>query len=137
MDEFPFSTIYTLYLNRAGTTFGFPRRGWGQVRKCWIIYLQACLCHVIYFHDTVSPEVGFQVSFWSKTEQYDRFCAFKGVDLGYPKIFPSFNFFLSLHHGIVMSKYIICQSFKIFRRAVFSIAHPKYRNCGGILDARW
>jgi hypothetical protein len=54
-----------------------------------IIYLQACLCHVIYFHDTVSPEVGFQVSFWSKTEQYDRFCAFKGVDLGYPKIFPS------------------------------------------------
>ena len=93
VDEFSFSTIYTLYLNRAGTTFGFPRRGWGQVKKCWIIYLQACLCHVIYFHDTVSPEVGFQVSSLSKTEQYDRFCAFKGVDLGYPKMFSSFIFF--------------------------------------------
>jgi hypothetical protein len=63
---------------------------------------------------------------------------FKGVDLGYPKIFPSFNFFSSnLHHGIVMSKYIICQSFKKIHRAVFSIAHPKYSNFGGILDARW
>ena len=61
---------------------------------------------------------------------------FKGVDLGYPKIFPSFNFFFNLHHGIVMSKYIICQNFK-FHRAVFSIAHPKYSNFGGILDARW
>jgi hypothetical protein len=73
VDEFPFSTIYTgtLYLNRAGTTFDIPRRGWGQVRKCWIIYLQACLCHVIYFHDIVSPEVGFQVFSWSTTEQYD------------------------------------------------------------------
>jgi hypothetical protein len=38
---------------------------------------------------------------------------------------------------IVMSKYIICQSFKKFHRAVFSIAHPKYRNFGGILEARW
>ena len=35
-----------------------------------------------------------------------------------------------------MSKYIICQSFKKFHRAVFSIAHPKYSNFGGILDAR-
>ena len=35
-----------------------------------------------------------------------------------------------------MSKYIICQSFKKFHRAVFSIAHPKYSNSGGILDAR-
>ena len=26
-----------------------------------------------------------------------------------------------------MSKYIICQSFKQFHRAVFSIAYPKYR----------
>jgi hypothetical protein len=77
-------------------------RGWGQVKKCWIIYLQACLCHVIYFHDTASPEVGFQVSFWSKTEQFDRFCAFKGVDLGYPKGFPSFNFFYDLN-----TKYIL------------------------------
>jgi hypothetical protein len=32
-----------------------------------------------------------------------------------------------------MSKYIICQSFKKFRRAVFSIAHPKYRNLGVFL----
>ena len=61
----------------------------------------------------------------------------KGVDLGYPKVFPSFNFFFNLHHGIVMYKYIICQSFKRFHRAVFSIAHPKYSNVGGILDARW
>jgi hypothetical protein len=29
-----------------------------------------------------------------------------------------------------MSKYIICQTFKKFHRAVFSIAHPKYRNLG-------
>ena len=66
------------------------------------------------------------------------FLLLKVVDLGYPKIFPSFNFFLNLHHGIVMSKYIICQSFiKKFHRAVFSIAHPKYSNFGGILDARW
>ena len=36
-----------------------------------------------------------------------------------------------------MSKYIICQSVKKFHRAVFSIAHPKYSNFGGILDARW
>ena len=36
-----------------------------------------------------------------------------------------------------MSKYIICQSFKKFHRAVFTIAHPKYSNFGGILDARW
>jgi hypothetical protein len=35
-----------------------------------------------------------------------------------------------------MSKYVICQSFKKFHRAVFSIAHPKYSNFGGILDAR-
>jgi hypothetical protein len=41
----------------------------------------------------------------------------KAVDLGYPKMFPSFNF-------------------KKFHRAVFSIAHPKYSNFGGILDAR-
>jgi hypothetical protein len=34
-----------------------------------------------------------------------------------------------------MSKYIICQSFKQFHRAVFSIAHPKYSNFEGILDA--
>jgi hypothetical protein len=27
-----------------------------------------------------------------------------------------------------MSKYIICQSFNKFHRAVFSIAHPKYNN---------
>jgi hypothetical protein len=40
VDEFSFSTIYMLYLNRAGTTFGFPRRGWGQVKKCWIIYFR-------------------------------------------------------------------------------------------------
>jgi hypothetical protein len=32
-----------------------------------------------------------------------------------------------------MSKYIICQSFKKFHRAVFSIAHPKYRNLGVFL----
>jgi hypothetical protein len=51
----------------------------------------------------------------------------KGVDLGYPKNFPIIQFFLSLHHGIVMSKYIICQSFKKFHHAVFSIAYPKYR----------
>ena len=31
-----------------------------------------------------------------------------------------------------MSKYIFCQSFKKFHRAVFSIAHPKYSNFGGI-----
>ena len=61
---------------------------------------------------------------------------FKGVDLGYPKNFPIIQFSLNLHHGIVMPKYIICQSFK-FHRAVFSIAHPKYSNFGGILDARW
>ena len=36
-----------------------------------------------------------------------------------------------------MSKYIICQSFKKFHRAVFSIAHPKYSNFESILDARW
>jgi hypothetical protein len=29
-----------------------------------------------------------------------------------------------------MSKYIICQSFKKFHRAVFSIAHPIYSNGG-------
>jgi hypothetical protein len=46
------------------------------------------------------------------------------------------NTSLNLHHGRVMSKYIICQSFKKFHRAVFSIAHPKYSNFGGILDAR-
>jgi hypothetical protein len=43
----------------------------------------------------------------------------------------------NLHHGIVMSKYIICQSLKKIHCAVFSIAHPKYSNFGGILDARW
>ena len=62
---------------------------------------------------------------------------FKVVDLGYPKNFPIIQFFLNLHHGIVMSKYIICQNFKKFHRAVFSIAHPKYSNFGVILDARW
>jgi len=62
---------------------------------------------------------------------------FKGVDLGYPKNFPIVKLKKNLHHGIVMSKYIICQSFKKFHRAVFSIAHPKYSNFGGILDARW
>jgi len=36
-----------------------------------------------------------------------------------------------------MSKYIICQSLKKFHLALFSIAHPKYSNFGGILDARW
>ena len=61
---------------------------------------------------------------------------FKGVDLGYPKNFPIVQIFLNLHHGIVMSKYVICQSFKKFHRAVFSIAHPKYSNFGSILDAR-
>jgi hypothetical protein len=55
----------------------------------------------------------------------------KVVDLGHPKMFPSFNFFKNLHHGIVMSKYIICQSLKKFHRAVFSIAHPKYSNFVG------
>ena len=35
------------------------------------------------------------------------------------------------------SSYIICQSFKKFHGAVFSIAHPKYSNFGSILDARW
>jgi hypothetical protein len=30
-----------------------------------------------------------------------------------------------------MFKYIICQRFKKFHIAVFSIAHPKYSNCGG------
>ena len=35
-----------------------------------------------------------------------------------------------------MSKYFICQSFKKIHCAVFSIAHPKYSNFGGILDAR-
>ena len=30
-----------------------------------------------------------------------------------------------------MSKYIICQSFKKFHCAVFSIAHSKYSNFGG------
>ena len=34
-----------------------------------------------------------------------------------------------------MSKYIICQSFKKIHRGIFSIAHPKYSNFGGILDA--
>ena len=43
---------------------------------------------------------------------------------------------MNLHHRIVMSKYLICQSFKKFHRAVFSIAHLKYSNFGGILDAR-
>ena len=69
--------------------------------------------------------------------KYKRFFSLKVVDLGYPKIFPIIQFFLNLHHGIGMSKYIICQSFKKFHRAVFSIAHPKYSNFGGILDARW
>ena len=32
-----------------------------------------------------------------------------------------------------MSKYIICQSFKKFHHAVFSIAHLKYNNFGSIL----
>ena len=32
-----------------------------------------------------------------------------------------------------MSKYIICQSFKKFHCAVFSIAHPKYSNLGVFL----
>jgi hypothetical protein len=31
-----------------------------------------------------------------------------------------------------MSKYIICQSFKKFHRAVFSTPHPKYSYVGGI-----
>jgi hypothetical protein len=35
-----------------------------------------------------------------------------------------------------MSKYIICQSFKKFHRAVFFIARPKYSNFGGILDEK-
>ena len=61
----------------------------------------------------------------------------KGVGLGNPEIFPSINFFLNLHHGIVMSKYIFGKSFKKFHRTVFSIAHPKYSNFGGIPDARW
>jgi hypothetical protein len=61
----------------------------------------------------------------------------RDVDLGYPKNVPIIQYFLNLHHEIVMSKYIICQSFKTFHRAVFSIAHPKYSNVGGILDARW
>ena len=60
----------------------------------------------------------------------------KGVDLSNTNKFPSINFFLNLHHWIVMSKYIICQSFKKFHRAVFSIAHLKYSNVGGILEAR-
>ena len=60
----------------------------------------------------------------------------KGVDLVYPK-FSHHSIFFNLHHGIVMSKYIICQSFQKFHRPVFSIAHPKYSNFGGILDARW
>jgi len=30
-----------------------------------------------------------------------------------------------------MSKYIICQSFKKFHCAVFTIEHPKYSNFGG------
>jgi hypothetical protein len=67
---------------------------------------------------------------------YNNVTSFKVVVLGYPKIFPSF-IFLDKHHGIVMSKYIVCQSFNKFHRAVFSIAHPKYSNFGGILDARW
>ena len=36
-----------------------------------------------------------------------------------------------------MSKYIICQSLKKIHLAVFFIAHTKYSNFGGILDARW
>ena len=36
-----------------------------------------------------------------------------------------------------MAKYISCQIFKKFHRAVFSITHPKYSNFDGILDARW
>jgi len=36
-----------------------------------------------------------------------------------------------------MAKDIICQSFKKFHSAVISIAHPKYSNFGGIIDARW
>ena len=37
-----------------------------------------------------------------------------------------------------MYECIICQSFKKFHRAVFSIAHPtcKYSNFGSIIDAR-
>ena len=39
---------------------------------------------------------------------------------GWPQHFPIDQFFLNLHHWIVMSKYVICQSFKKFHRAVFS-----------------
>ena len=62
----------------------------------------------------------------------------KGVGLGNPNC-PTVHFFFNLHHWIVtgMSKCIICQSFKKFHRAIFSIAHPKYSNFGGIIDARW
>ena len=70
--------------------------------------------------------------------EYFIFHLIKGVDLGYPKIFESFNFFfLNLHHEIVMPKYIICQILKKFHHAVLSIAHPKYSSFEGILDARW
>ena len=62
---------------------------------------------------------------------------FKGVGLGNPDIFSSIIFFFNLHHGIIMSKYIFWQSFKKFHLVVFSIAHPKYSNFGGIPDARW
>jgi hypothetical protein len=45
---------------------------------------------------------------------WDPICQFKGVGLSKPQLVPLFIFLLNLHHGIVMFKYIICQSFKNF-----------------------
>ena len=49
-----------------------------------------------------------QFNYCSWFERMSDCPCFKGVDLGNPKIFPSINFFLNMHHWIVMSKYIIC-----------------------------
>jgi hypothetical protein len=47
---------------------------------------------------------------------------------------PIVYFFLNLHHGIDMSQYIICQSFKKFHSAVFSIAHHPICNTKVVLS---
>ena len=63
--------------------------------------------------------------------------SFKGVDLGYPKIFPSFNFFKICIMEQLCLNTLSAKVSKKFHCAIFCIAHPKYSNVVGILDARW
>ena len=84
------------------------------------IYVQVCLSFVYMY----------MFCFCRCRYRGDPICQFKGVGLSKPQLVPLFNNFLYLHHGKVMFKCIICQSFKKFHRAVFSIAHPKYSNFG-------